>query len=171
MNVITSSTRKMPYAMRCIARELLLALRVGPFARLASRSVSHNPVQVKFPSEPEEVHAVAIGQVIYYRFLNPAIVYVLRLHLFRFGIVTVLDQLSTPETFDIVPTTINASARRNLAEISKMLTQIASGTVFSDDNPCLTPLNTFVSEAIQQFSAWLIEGMSRCLEPLAMKAH
>lgn len=32
--------------------------------------------QIKFPDEPEEMHAIAIGQIIYYRFLNPAIVYV-----------------------------------------------------------------------------------------------
>ncbi|KAG8994762.1 hypothetical protein FRB94_012577 [Tulasnella sp. JGI-2019a] len=119
VNAITTSTRKMPYAMRCIARELVLALRI------------------KFPDEPEEMHAVALGQVIYYRFLNPAIV--------------------TPETFDIVPTTISAAARRNLAEISKMLTQIASGVPFTEDNPCLTPLNNYVSEAIKIVSTWLIE--------------
>ncbi|KAG8913135.1 hypothetical protein FRC00_002969, partial [Tulasnella sp. 408] len=113
------AARKMPYGMRCIARELLLALRI------------------KFPNEPEEVHAIALGQIIYYRFLNPAIV--------------------TPETFDIVPTTVTASARRNLAEISKMLTQITSGAVFGDDNPCLTPLNSYVSEAIAQWTNWLIE--------------
>ncbi|KAG8842212.1 hypothetical protein FRB96_005929 [Tulasnella sp. 330] len=119
VNAITNSTRKMPYAMRCIARELVLALRI------------------KFPGEPEEMHAVALGQIIYYRFLNPAIV--------------------TPETFDIVPTTISAGARRNLAEISKMLTQIASGVPFTEDNPCLTPLNNYVMEAITLFSTWLIE--------------
>ncbi|KAG8918288.1 hypothetical protein FRC01_001945 [Tulasnella sp. 417] len=119
VNAITGSTRKMPYGMRCIARELLLALRI------------------KFPNEPEEVHATALGQIIYYRFLNPAIV--------------------TPETFDIVPTTITSSARRNLAEISKMLTQITSGAVFGEDNPCLTPLNSYVSEAIAQWTNWLIE--------------
>lgn len=119
VNAITGSTRKMPYGMRCIARELLLALRI------------------KFPNEPEEVHAIALGQIIYYRFLNPAIV--------------------TPETFDIVPTTITPSARRNLAEVSKMLTQITSGAVFAEDNPCLTPLNSYVSEAIVQWTTWLIE--------------
>ncbi|KAG8975006.1 hypothetical protein FRB90_009666, partial [Tulasnella sp. 427] len=119
VNAITGSTRKMPYGMRCIARELFLALGV------------------KFPDEPEELRAVALGQMIYYRFLNPAIV--------------------LPENFDIVPTTITPNARRNLDEISKMLKQISLGQLFGDDNPCLTPLNSYLSEAIPQWTNWLIE--------------
>ncbi|KAF8469444.1 hypothetical protein JB92DRAFT_3057212 [Gautieria morchelliformis] len=118
-NAIVTSTKKMPYGMRCIAREMLLELRE------------------RFPKVPEESHAACIGRVIYYRFINPAIV--------------------TPETFDIVSSTLGAVARKNLAEISKMLTQISSGQLFGDDNPCLTPINSFVESAITQFSRWFLE--------------
>lgn len=53
---ITSSTKKVPYSLRYIACETLLALKV------------------KFPDQPEEVYASAIGTLIYYRYINPAIV-------------------------------------------------------------------------------------------------
>lgn len=64
----------------------------------------------------------------------------------------------TPETFDLVPTTLGIAARKNLAEISKMLTQIASGVSFGDENPRLTPLNSYVDEAIKLLGNWFIEG-------------
>jgi len=105
--------------MRCLARESLLAIKQ------------------KFPDEREETYAAFIGRLIYYRYINPAIV--------------------TPETFDIVSNTLGAVPRKNLAEISKMLTQITSGTVFGDDNPCLTPLNSYVLEAIKTLNTWFLE--------------
>lgn len=64
----------------------------------------------------------------------------------------------TPETFDIVSQTVNIAARKNLAQISKILTQIMSGEVFDDDNPIYVPINDYVRKAILQMSAWFIEG-------------
>jgi len=64
----------------------------------------------------------------------------------------------TPETFDIVSKTVNVAARKNLAQISKILTQIMSGEVFDDDNPIYVPINDYVRKAILQMSAWFIEG-------------
>lgn len=49
-----------------------------------------------------------------------------------------------------------------------MLTQITSGAVFGEDNPCLTPLNSYVSEAIAQWTNWLIEGEKSI--PIAQKS-
>jgi len=66
---------------------------------------------------------------------------------------------STPETFDIVQSTLSAAARKNLAEISKVLTQISSGQLFGDNDPCLTPINSFVGTAINDFSKWFLEGI------------
>ena len=65
---------------------------------------------------------------------------------------------STPETFDIVPSTLSAAARKNLAEISKVLTQVSSGRPFGDSDPCLTPINSFVETATKDFSHWFFEG-------------
>jgi len=67
----------------------------------------------------------------------------------------------SPEAFDIVPKTINLTAgKKNLAQISKVLTQIISGSEFGDDKPSYVPINDFVRKAIQQITAWLIEGKS-----------
>lgn len=65
---------------------------------------------------------------------------------------------STPETFDIVTSTVGVAARKNLAVISKMLTQIASGSLFGDDDPSFTPLNSYVEKGIQQMSVWFMQG-------------
>ncbi|EAU84770.2 IQ domain-containing protein-containing RasGAP [Coprinopsis cinerea okayama7 len=119
MTAIIQSTRKMPYGVRYLARELLLCLR-------------H-----KFPGAPEELYAACIGRLIYYRYINPAII--------------------TPETFDVVSKTVDVACRKNLAQISKVLTQVASGAPFGDDSPAYLPLNDYVIKAIAQMNGWFLE--------------
>jgi Ras GTPase-activating-like protein IQGAP2/3 len=48
----------MPYSVRFLARETLLSLKE------------------KFPGAPDEAYAACIGRLVYYRYLNPAILYV-----------------------------------------------------------------------------------------------
>ena len=56
---------------------------------------------------------------------------------------------------------MNLSAgKKNLAQISKVLTQIVNGLEFGDDKPSYVPINDFVRKAIQQITIWLIEGRS-----------
>ena len=66
---------------------------------------------------------------------------------------------STPETFDIVTNTVDVASRKNLAQISRILTQITSGFEFGDDKPSFVPINDYVRKAIKQMSSWLLEGM------------
>ncbi|KAG8745710.1 hypothetical protein FRC10_007190 [Ceratobasidium sp. 414] len=117
IRAILASTKRMPYAMRLLARETLAALRA------------------RFPNQPEQALAIALGRLIYYRYINPVII--------------------TPETYDVVPTTITPSARRNLANISKFLTQISSGQEF--DVPTLTSVNAFVVANIPIMATWFFE--------------
>ena len=65
---------------------------------------------------------------------------------------------STPETFDIVSRTVDVASRKNLAQISKVLTQITSGREFGDDNPSYVPINDYMRKSIAQMSAWTFEG-------------
>lgn len=65
---------------------------------------------------------------------------------------------STPETFDIVSNTIDIGARKNLAQVSKVLTQITGGRDFGDDMPAYIPINDFVRKSMQQVFAWLLDG-------------
>src|ERR1700722_14699694 len=66
--------------------------------------------------------------------------------------------LSTPETFDMVSSTVDVSSRKNLAQISKVLSQVTSGLEFGDDTPSYVPINEYVKRAILQFTSWLFEG-------------
>ncbi|KII94770.1 hypothetical protein PLICRDRAFT_127987 [Plicaturopsis crispa FD-325 SS-3] len=119
VTAITQSTKKMPYGIRYMARETLNALRE------------------KFPDAPPEMYAACIGRLVYYRYINPAII--------------------TPETFDIVSTTVDISARKNLAQISKIITQITGMSEFADNEPSYIPINDYVRKAITEMSQWLIE--------------
>lgn len=47
-----------------------------------------------------------------------------------------------------------------------MLTKIASGTVFGEDDPCLHPLDKYVAEAGKQMRAWFFEGILSVLRIL-----
>ncbi|KAG6854797.1 hypothetical protein C0991_001224 [Blastosporella zonata] len=119
VNAIKQSTKKMPYGMRYLARETLVHLRE------------------RFPDAPEEAYAACVGRLVYYRYLNPAIV--------------------APETFDIVSKTISTTARMNLAQISKVLTQITSGCQFDDDIPMYVPINEYVLKAITEMATWMLD--------------
>ncbi|KAI0327762.1 hypothetical protein GY45DRAFT_1256320 [Cubamyces sp. BRFM 1775] len=119
VRAITTSLPKMPYGMRYMARETLAAIKS------------------KFPDAPTEACAACVARLVYYRYINPAII--------------------TPETFDIVSTTVDIASRKNLAQISKMLTQITSGNEFGDDSPAYIPVNDYVRKSIAHFSAWLMQ--------------
>ncbi|TFY81447.1 hypothetical protein EWM64_g2563 [Hericium alpestre] len=119
VTAITQSTKRMPYGMRFLARETLAAL------------------QRKFPDASDEAYAACIGRVVYFRYINPAII--------------------TPETFDIVTKTVDITSRKNLAQISKVLAQITSGKEFGDDSPSYIPINDYVHKTVKQFGVWLLE--------------
>ncbi|EKM59178.1 uncharacterized protein PHACADRAFT_86001 [Phanerochaete carnosa HHB-10118-sp] len=119
VTALTQSTARMPYGMRYLARETLILLKE------------------RFPDAPDEVYAACVARLVYYRYINPAIM--------------------TPETFDIVSETINVETRKNLAQVSRMLTQITNGLEFGDDNPHYIPVNDYVRNAIQQMTSWLFE--------------
>jgi Ras GTPase-activating-like protein IQGAP2/3 len=112
----------------------------------------------------EEEYAACIGRLVYYRYINPAIMYVQNVYLL---IHTNNGCRSTPETFDIVTNTVDVSSRKNLAQISRILTQITSGSEFGDDKPSYVPINDYVRKAIKQMSTWLLEGMIWPWTPMA----
>ncbi|KAJ7638716.1 hypothetical protein FB45DRAFT_409849 [Roridomyces roridus] len=116
---LTQSVKKMPYSIRYLARETLMVVRQ------------------RFPDASDTLHAACVGRLVYYRYINPAIV--------------------TPETFDIVPKTIDTQARKNLDQISRVLTQIATGSEFDNDSPKYHPINPYVKQAIEEMTAWLLK--------------
>ena len=134
----------------------MAALRVGSGnERVCFRSLIPRTIQHKFPDASNDVYATCIARLVFYRFINPAIMCVLP---DKSRLATHLLALSTPETFDIVSHTIDIAARKNLAQISRVITQITTGALFGEENPCYVPINDFVGEAIQELTAWLVEG-------------
>ncbi|ORX63453.1 ras GTPase-activating protein family [Basidiobolus meristosporus CBS 931.73] len=117
VNSIHNSLDKMPYGIRYIARELREAL------------------MAKLPNEQENTILKVVGNLVYYRYINPAII--------------------APETFDVIETNINPLQRKNLAEVAKMLNQVCVGKPFSNENVGLKALDSYVkftSESFAQYS-------------------
>ncbi|KAF9189282.1 hypothetical protein BGZ51_009729 [Haplosporangium sp. Z 767] len=126
LDAILESLPRMPYGIRYIAKEVGDALRL------------------KFPQESEENITKTVGNLIYYRYLNPAIV--------------------APEGFDVIEGVVSPMQRKNLAEISKMLNQISVGKLFADDNVYLKPLNEYVGYAGARFAKYF-KSVVEVVEP------
>ncbi|CAG8473702.1 13469_t:CDS:10 [Funneliformis caledonium] len=114
LTTIANNLEKIPFGIRYIARELKKSL------------------MAKFSNESEDNVIKVVGHLIYYRYLNPAIV--------------------APEGFDVIETIVTPMQRKNLAEISKMLNQISVGKLFTEENMYLQPLNEYVQYASDKFS-------------------
>ncbi|KAI9497788.1 Rho GTPase activation protein [Zychaea mexicana] len=119
LQAITATVDDVPYGIRIIARKLRLAMEEA------------------FPNEPQESIIRIIGNFIYYRYLNPAIV--------------------APEQYEVIEAIVLPVQRKNLAEVAKMLQQISSGQEFDNNDIFLAPLNEFVKKSSKEFANWFME--------------
>ncbi|XP_029657707.1 ras GTPase-activating-like protein IQGAP1 isoform X1 [Octopus sinensis] len=114
---ITQSLDKIPYGMRYMAKVLKAAL------------------WKKFPLAPEKDVLKIVGNLIYYRYINSAIV--------------------APDAFDIIDVGANkalsADQRRNLGSIAKILQFAASNKGFAGDSSHLSCMNDYIREAHKKF--------------------
>lgn len=117
---IISSASGMPYGLRFIAK--VLKKELGD----------------RWSVEEQANIVKTIGNLIYYRYMNPAVV--------------------APEAFDVLDTLIDQQQRKNLAEISRMLQHISTKKHFEEEYSYLIPLNDFVTESARAFSKYLDEG-------------
>lgn len=99
-------------------------------------------------------YAACIGRLVFYRYINTAIVCVL----FLFFLLVSLTPYSTPETFELVGTTIEVGPRKNLGQISRVLNQITLGVEFDDSQPSYIPINDLVRKTIGRMTAWYLDG-------------
>jgi Ras GTPase-activating-like protein IQGAP2/3 len=88
----------------------------------------------------EENAIKVVANFIYYRYLNSAI--------------------KAPESWGVVETVPNAQQRKNLGMVSKMLTHIAGGKVFGDEDQILQSLNDYVVHESQRMIAVFKKGTS-----------
>ncbi|XP_030312557.1 ras GTPase-activating-like protein IQGAP1 [Calypte anna] len=117
LSAIVSSVDKIPYGMRFIAKVLKDSL--------------HD----KFPDAGEDELLKIVGNLLYYRYMNPAIV--------------------APDAFDIIDLSaggqLTTDQRRNLGSIAKMLQHAASNKMFMGDNAHLSIINEYLLQSYQKF--------------------
>ncbi|XP_071553686.1 ras GTPase-activating-like protein IQGAP1 [Temnothorax nylanderi] len=106
-----------------------------PYGMLYVSKVLYNTLMDKFPHAPEKDILKAVGNLIYYHFINAAIV--------------------APDTFDIVTLpvdrTLSSCQRKNLASIAKVLQFSTSKKGFGEEAPHLECLNPFIIACHEKF--------------------
>nr|CAB3256707.1 IQ motif containing GTPase activating protein homolog [Phallusia mammillata] len=123
MTAILNSIDAIPYGLRYIAKCL------------------KNLLKQKFPDTPEDEVLKMVGNLIYYRYMNPAIV--------------------APDAFDIIDVSAGASGlnndqRRNLGSIAKVLQFASTGKTFAGDMQHLRSINNYLMEAYQRFKNFFV---------------
>uniref|UniRef100_A0A673NMT5 Ras GTPase-activating-like protein IQGAP1 n=1 Tax=Sinocyclocheilus rhinocerous TaxID=307959 RepID=A0A673NMT5_9TELE len=115
LHIFSSSTYT--YGMRYIAKVL------------------NDTLHKKFPDATEDELLKIVGTLLYYRYMNPAIV--------------------APDGFDIIDMTaggqVHSEQRRNLASVAKMLQHAAANKLFEDESDHLTLMNSYISQTYQRF--------------------
>jgi Ras GTPase-activating-like protein IQGAP2/3 len=85
-----------------------------------------------FPREPQQHLLQIIGNWLWKFYLQPA--------------------LTAPESMGVVEKQLTPLQKRNLGEVAKVLSQVASGRLFGGENIYLQPLNAYVGDAIERIT-------------------
>ncbi|NXG63650.1 IQGA3 protein, partial [Hemiprocne comata] len=121
VSAITSSVDKIPYGMRYVAKILRTSLAE------------------KFPKASEEEIDKIVGNLLYYRFMNPAVV--------------------APDGFDIVDisagVTLHPDQRRSLGSIAKVLQHVATHRAFDGENTHLCGVNSYLEDTYHKFRRFI----------------
>ncbi|KAJ3604604.1 hypothetical protein NHX12_029344, partial [Muraenolepis orangiensis] len=116
LSSIVSSLDNIPYGMRYIAKVL------------------KNSLHAKFPDATEDELLKIVGNLLYYRYMNPAIV--------------------APDGFDIIDMSaggqLHSDQRRNLGSVAKMLQHAAANKLFEGETH-MTPMNNYISQTYERF--------------------
>ncbi|TNN02041.1 hypothetical protein fugu_009528 [Takifugu bimaculatus] len=122
LKAITSNLSKLPYGLRYTAKVL------------------RDSLQLKFPGASEDELYKVVGNLVYYRYMNPAIV--------------------APDGFDVVDrsasSTLQPEQRFILGSISRMLQQAAANKHFHGDGPHIRALNQYISQTHSRFRKFLV---------------
>ncbi|XP_025899040.1 ras GTPase-activating-like protein IQGAP3 [Nothoprocta perdicaria] len=121
VSAIISSVDKIPYGMRYVAKILKTSLAE------------------KFPEASEEEISKIVGNLLYYRFMNPAVV--------------------APDGFDIVDISagvaLHPDHRRNLGSIAKVLQHAAACKAFDGENAHLRVVNCYLEDTHKKFREFI----------------
>ncbi|KAL3866731.1 hypothetical protein ACJMK2_044012 [Sinanodonta woodiana] len=124
LTIILQSLDKIPYGMRYMAKCLMGAL------------------MRKFPDALEKDVLKIVGNLLYYRYINPAIV--------------------APDAFDIINVAadkaLTSDQRRNLGSVAKILQFAAANKGFGGESSYLAQMNTYIREAHEKFKVYCLEA-------------
>ncbi|XP_047454729.1 ras GTPase-activating-like protein IQGAP3 [Mugil cephalus] len=124
LKAITSNLHKLPYGLRYTAKVL------------------RDTLKAKFPEAREDELYKIVGNLVYYRYMNPAIV--------------------APDGFDVVdrPTgsgsVLQPDQRHLLGSIARMLQHAASNKSFHGDGDHVRTLNQYISQTHSKFRKFLV---------------
>uniref|UniRef100_A0A8C7KEU0 IQ motif containing GTPase activating protein 1 n=1 Tax=Oncorhynchus kisutch TaxID=8019 RepID=A0A8C7KEU0_ONCKI len=130
--------------MRTVTDKFLSAIIVSvdkiPYGMRFTSKVLKDTLHEKFPDATEDELLKIVGNLLYYRYMNPAIV--------------------APDAFDIIDLSaggqLTTDQRRNLGSIAKMLQHAASNKMFLGDNAHLNPINEYLSSSYQKFRRFFL---------------
>ena len=126
MEAIFSNVNNLPYGLRYMASKLRRFLKE------------------KFPSADEEEIGKVIGNLIYYRFLNPVI--------------------AAPDAFEVVDLEAGESLenehRKKLGSIARILQHAAAKKLFEGEYNCLDELNPYIVESYGRFMQYFSTAAS-----------
>uniref|UniRef100_A0A8C2Z8R4 IQ motif containing GTPase activating protein 1 n=1 Tax=Cyclopterus lumpus TaxID=8103 RepID=A0A8C2Z8R4_CYCLU len=124
LSAIIVSVDKIPYGMRFVSKVL------------------KDTLHEKFPDATEDELLKIVGNLLYYRYMNPAIV--------------------APDAFDIIEVSaggqLTTEQRRNLGSVAKMLQHAASNKMFLGDNAHLNPINEYLGASHQKFRRFFLSA-------------
>ena len=125
-----------------------------PYGLLYMAQILRQSLRKKFPTCPDKDVLKIVGNLIYYRFLNSAIV--------------------APDAFVDFAGNINANGeknalnndqRRNLGSIAKVLQAAAMKKGFGEESPHLIELNNYIVEAHDKFKGFFLECCDKTKDP------
>uniref|UniRef100_A0A8C5WR32 Ras-GAP domain-containing protein n=1 Tax=Laticauda laticaudata TaxID=8630 RepID=A0A8C5WR32_LATLA len=135
MNRLESSIQSLRAVTDKVLASIFSSLNLMPYGLRYISKVLKNSLHEKFPDATEDELLKIVGNLLYYRFMNPAIV--------------------APDGFDIIDMTaggqIHSDQRRNLGCVAKVLQHAASNNLFEGENAHLSSMNSYLSETYEKF--------------------
>ncbi|KAM4708795.1 ras GTPase-activating-like protein IQGAP2 isoform 2-T2 [Discoglossus pictus] len=135
VNKLESSIQSLRAVTDKVLQSIFSSLDLIPYGMRYVAKVLKNSLHEKFPDATEDELLKIVGNLLYYRYMNPAIV--------------------APDGFDIIDMTaggqIHSDQRRNLGSVAKVLQHAASNKLFDGENAHMSSMNSYLSQTHQKF--------------------
>ncbi|GAB6018765.1 Ras GTPase-activating-like protein iqgap1 [Chamberlinius hualienensis] len=138
VNQLEASIESLKTVTLLFFNAILGSLSKIPYGILYMAKVLKSSLEEKFPEASHKEILKVVGNFLYYRYINPAVV--------------------SPDAFNIIDIgggeSLSLEQRRNLASVAKILQFAASMNGFGADSPHLLSLNSFIIDCHKQFKTF-----------------